>query len=288
MARLGMLMIALLAPALALAQMPDAARITSGSADYKIGPNDVVDVVIVNEPEHNRTVQVGEDGTISLVHLERPVSVEGLTANQVQDKLAELYREYYKHPQVFVTIKEFKSQSIRVFGAVKSPGQHRLTGSTKILDVLSQIGGPAETGGERLVLLRKLPVKPGEPDDNFETIHVDMHSLYATGDTTQNHEVKNGDVLFVPRADEVYVLGEVKNPGAVKFTAGMTVTQAISKVAGFTRIASRRVQVVRVTADGTNLVKKQYDLHVGKIESGKDKDFVLQASDLVVVPESFF
>ena len=71
-----------------------------------------------------------------------------------------------------------------------------------------------------------------------------IDKLLAEGDSTQNSEVKGGDVVYVPRADEVYVLGEVKNPGAVKFEAGLTLTQAISKVAGFTRTASKRgVQV---------------------------------------------
>ena len=259
----------------------------AGSANYRVGANDVLEVTVFQEEELARTVQIAQDGSIAL-GLIGAVHVEGLTAKQIQDKLQLLYKEYLKHPQVFVTIKEYKSHVIQVFGAVRNPGQHRLTGPSRVLDVLSQIGGPSEAGGSRLVLLRRIEEKggrnAGDDGEVFETIDIDMHGLMAEGDTSQNHEVRSGDVLFVPRADEVYVLGEVKNPGAVKFEQGLTVTQAISKVAGFTRIASRRIQVVRLE----NGAKKRHDVNVGRIEGGKDKDFVLQARDLIVVPESIF
>lgn len=274
--RLGtsfLLMVALAAPV--RAQEP------SGSADYQVGANDVFDVTVFGQADLSRTVQVAPDGSISLGLLES-VFVEGLTAQQIEGKLEGLYKEYLKNPKVFVTIKEYKSQVIQVFGGVRTPGQHRLTGPSKVLDILSGAGGTSDVGGEKALLLRKLKDKDGSPV--FESIEVDLHRLLAEGDTAQNHQVKGGDVLYVPRADEVYVLGEVKNPGAVKFEAGLTLTQAISKVAGFTRTASKRVQVVRVESDK----KTQQDYNVGRIENGKDKDPVLQARDLVVVPESIF
>lgn len=274
----GILMVAALA-APVLAQVPPTT--SSGTADYQVGANDVFEVVVFGEAELSRTVQVAEDGSISLGLLEA-IHVEGLTAQQIEGKLELLYKEYLKSPKVFVTIKEYKSQVIQVFGGVRTPGQHRLTGPSKVLDILSGAGGTSEAGGERAFLLQKHKDKAGNPV--FESIEIDLHKLLAEGDSTQNLVVKGGDVLYVPRADEVYVLGEVKNPGAVKFEAGLTLTQAISKVAGFTRTASRRVQVVRVEADK----KIQRDYNVGRIENGKDKDPILQARDLVVVPESIF
>jgi polysaccharide biosynthesis/export protein len=274
----GILMVAaLVAPV--LAQVPPS--LSSGSADYQVGSNDVFEVTVFGEAELSRTVQVAEDGSISLGLLDA-VFVEGLTSKQIEGKLETLYKEYLKAPKVFVTIKEYKSQVIQVFGGVRTPGQHRLTGPSKVLDILSGAGGTSEAGGEKALLLKKQKDKDGSPV--FESIEIDLHKLLAEGDSKQNLEVKGGDVLYVPRADEIYVLGEVKNPGAVKFEAGITLTQAISKVAGFTRTASRRVQVVRVEADK----KIQRDYNVGRIENGKDKDPILQARDLVVVPESIF
>jgi len=278
---LGLLAVAAVAGPVT-AQEPPSSATASGSADYQVGANDVFEVTVFGQPELSRTVQVAPDGSISLGLLEA-VYVEGLTAQQVEGKLEGLYKEYLKTPKVFVTIKEYKSQVIQIFGGVRTPGQHRLTGPSKVLDILSGAGGTSEVGGEKAILLRKLKDKDGAPA--FESIEIDLHKLLAEGDTGQNHAMKGGDVLYVPRADEVYVLGEVKNPGAVKFEAGLTLTQAISKVAGFTRTASKRgVQVVRVESDK----KTQKDYNIGRIESGKDKDPVLQARDLIVVPESIF
>lgn len=269
------------APSAPVPNAPAPAR--QGSASYELGESDVIEVRVFNQPDLTRVAQVTADGTVTLGLVET-VRVAGLTAQQVQDKLDILYGEYFVKPQVFVTVVEYRSQVIQFFGAVRNPGQHRLTGPAKVLDVLSQVGGTTEHAGDRLFLLRKIEKKSGDDAPTMQPEEIDLHALLKEGDTRHNLVVAAGDVLYAPRADEVYVLGEVKNPGAVKFEDGMTVTQAISKVAGFTRIASKRVQVVRVQADG----KKQYDLHVGKIESGKEKDFVLQARDLVVVPESWF
>ena len=268
---------------------PVGAVLRTGSADYQVGPHDVLEVRVFKEDELSRTVQVTAAGMIAL-GLVGDVNVTGLTAAQIEDKLEQLYgADYLVTPQIFVTVKEYRSQVVQVLGAVKSPGVYRLTGPTKVLDVLSMTGGVSEQGGAHLMVLRAgdgaRKDQGPQPEKFYETHDVDVNKLLAEGDTSQNIGVKGGDVVFVPRGDEVYVLGEVKNPGALKFEEGLTVTQAISKVAGFTRTASkRRVQVVRLEAG----LKKQIDVNVSRIEDGKDKDVVLQARDLIVVPESIF
>ena len=152
---------------------------------------------------------------------------------------------------------------------------------TGILDVLGMAGGISESGGKNLMLVRT--AVDGEKT-SLETLTIDTNRLIVEGDTSQNLEVRGGDLVFVPRADEVYVTGEVKNPGSLKFEEGMTLSQAITKLAGFTRVAAKRkVRVVRIEADGK---KHEYDLNMGRIESGKDPDFRLKARDLIVVPES--
>lgn len=268
---------------------PAGAAVRTGSADYQVGPHDVLEVKVFHEDELSRTVQVTGAGNIAL-GLVGDVEVSGLTAAQIEDKLERLYgADYLVNPQIFVTVKEFRSQVVQVLGAVKSPGVYRLTGPTRVLDVLSMTGGVSEQGGAALMVLRAgdgaTKDKSAQPETFYETMNVDVNRLLADGDTSQNIGVKGGDVVFVPRGDEVYVLGEVKNPGALKFEEGLTVTQAISKMAGFTRTASkRRVQVVRLEAGR----KKQIDVNVSRIEDGKEQDLVLQARDLIVVPESIF
>ena len=244
-------------------------------SDYTVGPEDVLEIKVYDEEELSRTTHVTQKGSITLP-LVGEVNVDGLTAAQIEEKLRTLYgADYLQNPQIFVTVREFKSKTVQVLGAVKSPGTYRLSGTTQVLDVLSLAGGMSESGGKNLLLVRPL----------VDPLTLDVHRLLVEGDTTQNVEVKGGDVVFVPRGDEIYVLGEVRNPGSLKFEEGMTVTQAISKTNGFTKTASKgKVQVVRVENDK----KSQFDVNVKRIEAGKERDFALRARDLVVVPESIF
>lgn len=273
---------------------------TVGDSDYTVGPDDVLEVKVYDEEDLSRTTQVTSRGTIALPLL-KDVHVAGLTASQVAEKLEALYGADYLHsPQVFVSVKEFRSKTVQVLGAVKNPGVYTLRGRSAVLDVLGLAGGISEAGGASLLLLRPPERGAHDPEaarkrelaagnaafkEGVEPITVDVHRLLVEGDVGQNLEVKGGDTVFVPRGGEIYVLGEVRNPGSVKFEEGMTLTQAISKTNGFTKTASKgRVQIVRVE----NEKKTQYDVNVKRIEAGKERDFVLQSRDLVVVPESIF
>ncbi len=249
------------------------------SSDYQVGPHDVLEISVYGEEDLSRTTEITSKGTVGMP-LVGDIPVTGLTAAEIEDRLKALYgKDYLVNPQVFVKVKEFKSQTIQVLGAVKNPGIVTLTKKSAVLDVISLAGGVSDAGGKTLLLLRGGTGKPAEPTT------IDVHRLLVEGDTTQNLDVHGGDIVFVPRGDEIYVLGEVRNPGALKFEEGMTLTQAISKMNGFTKAASKgRVQVVRV--DGEK--KSQFDVNVKRVESGKEGDFVLKARDLVVVPESLF
>ena len=263
----------------ALAAGPEPAPTRTTAADYQIGAHDVLEVRVYGEEDLSRTTEVTSKGAIGMP-LVGEVPVLGLTAAEIEDRLKALYgKDYLVSPQIFVTVKDFKSQTIQVLGAVKTPGIVTLTKPSAVLDVLSLAGGISDAGGKTLLLLRGGTGKPTEPTT------VDVHRLLVEGDTTQNLDVHGGDIVFVPRGDEIYILGEVRNPGALKYEEGMTLTQAISKMNGFTKSASKsKVQVVRV--DGEK--KSQFDVNVSRVEKGKQEDFVLKARDLVVVPESVF
>ncbi|HVO29389.1 MAG TPA: polysaccharide biosynthesis/export family protein [bacterium] len=253
------------------------------NSDYRVGPHDLIEVRVQGEEDLSRTTEVTSKGVIEMP-LVGTVPVAGLTIAEVEDRLKALYgKDYLVHPEIFVNVKEFRSQSVQVLGAVKSPGVITLQRPSTVLDLIATAGGISDAGGKTLLLLRG----QSAPDaKGAEPITIDVHRLLVEGDTSQNLDVRGGDIVFVPRGDEVFVLGEVKNPGSLKYEEGMTLTQAISKVSGFTRTAAkRRVQIVRVDDTGK---KTQIDVNVGRIEAGKDEDLKLKARDLVVVPESIF
>lgn len=258
--------------------MLGAGPVQTGLSDYTVGPDDVIEVKVYDEEDLSREVVVTGEGKIALP-LVGDVPVLGLTAAQIEDRLEALYgADYLKSPQIFVSVKEFRSKGVKILGAVRNPGAYKLTGTSTVLDVITLAGGVSESGGKNLLLLK------ATKDGVVEPTPVDLHRLLVEGDIAQNLPVVGGEIVFVPRGDEVYILGEVRNPGSLKFEEGMTLTQAITKTNGFTKTASKRVQIVRVENDK----KTQLDVNVKRIESGKESDPILRARDLVVVPESIF
>ena len=118
------------------------------------------------------------------------------------------------------------------------------------------------------------PVLPGN-DGDAETLRVDLEAL-AAGDMSQNIAVHHGDTVFVPRADVVYVFGEVRNPGQYSIRNGTTVLQALSLAGGSTEFAAlNRVRIVR-TVDGD------------QVEIRANLSDELQSDDIVRVPQRFF
>ena len=265
------------------------------NADYELGPRDQVSVVVYGEDDLAREVEVANDGTIKLPLIGR-VEVTGLTEKQAEELVTELYKkDYLVNPRVEVRIKAYRSQAVHLLGAVRSPGEYPLKGPVRVLDVLGKGGGVADTASKHLLIIREATRGANLADAGGNTtasgrtlrgsvtpIRVDLARLMG-GDLGQNLPVKNGDLLFVPRAHEIYLLGEVKRPGSLAFTEGLTLLQAISKVGGFTKVAQeKKVQVIRIE-DG---IETQRTFNLKRIATGKDKDFPLAPEDLIVVPES--
>lgn len=122
------------------AQALSAPQISLGK-DYRVGPNDLLDIEVLDLENSKRTVRVNAAGAITLP-LIGAVVIAGLTAQQVESRLAEKYSEkYLQNPQVSVFIKEFTTERITVDGAVVKPGIYPLTGQITLLRALALAGG---------------------------------------------------------------------------------------------------------------------------------------------------
>src|SRR4030043_848801 len=128
--------------------------------DYKIGPEDLVEVTVFEEEKLNKTVRVSSQGNISLPLL-GILKVKGLTANELEKEIRDLLAEkYFQDPHVSVFIKEYRNQRISVMGAVDKPGVFDVTGQKTILGILGMAGGLKQDAGHLLFLIR--PPQPGE------------------------------------------------------------------------------------------------------------------------------
>lgn len=121
--------------------------------DYRVGPNDLIDVEVLDLDNLKRTVRVNTAGAISLP-LIGTVLVAGLTTQEVETRIAQRYgQKYLQNPQVSIFIKEFTTERITVEGAVMRPGIYPLTGRITLLRALALAGGFGQIANSSEVML---------------------------------------------------------------------------------------------------------------------------------------
>ena len=249
---------------------------------YTVGPNDVLLVTVYNQPQLSGKFAVEADGTLAFPLLGR-LQAGGLSVRAIEDTVRQrLAAGFVNDPQVNVTVDQYRSQQIFVMGEVKQPGSLQFTGSMTLIEALARAGSMTEHAGTDVVIVRSsnasgsaAPAQnPNAPGD--DTVRVNLQSLQS-GALSQNVPLRAGDTIFVPRAETVFVSGEVRNPGEyVIRTSGMTVRQALALAGGLTeRGSSRRVQIVRLVNG------KEMTINVTMQEA-------LKAGDTIVVHERVF
>jgi polysaccharide export outer membrane protein len=257
---------------------------TATADDYKLGPEDVVEVRVFELDQLNRTLRVSGDGKIELP-LVGSIEVSGLTPNKVAGQIADRLRDrYVQNPQVSIFITEFNSQKVSLLGAVATPASYPLSGQRRLLQVLAEAGSLGPEAGNTLYVFRQTE------DGRSARLTVPLNDLLLQGDPRWNVLLRPGDVISVPpeQAIAVTVLGAVNSPGVHKLPVGdgATLLKAIALAGGLNERASKKgIQIKRSENDGTETVIKA---DLGDILSGKKPDVVLREGDVVVVKESFF
>lgn len=256
------LFVALLALALTRVALPAA------PADYRLGAGDLVRVNVFGSPELATEARVAQSGTITCP-LVGAVSVLGKSTGEVEALLAQRYVEggFLRQPQISVLVVDYQSQKVAVLGHVAKPGQYSLRASANVLDILAEAGGVlAQSAGDSATLVRA----------DGSKLELDLDALFR-GDPKHNVAVAGGDRLYVPRANQFYIYGQVQKPGMYRLERNMTVSRAISAGGGLTpRGTERRVVVKRRGPDGA---ENEY--------SARTTD-TLKPDDVLFVKESLF
>ena len=235
------------APAQAMAAVAD------GQANYVVGSEDILAVTVFNEVQLSGRYRVENDGHFSYPFLGR-VKAGGATVAEVASRLrSRLADGYLRNPQVTVEVEQFRSQSVFVIGEVRTPGKYMLSGAVSLIEALAQAGSVTQqAGGEVLILhprdgARGTGVTTPERSD-ADVQRVNLHEI-EKGRLSRNVTIRDGDTIFVPKAERFFVTGFVRTPGSYTLEPNMTVLQAISMAGGVTeRGSGRRLRVTRVVS----------------------------------------
>lgn len=263
-------------------------------AAYILGPGDDVVVRCLDAEEFDgKPLRIAADGFVGLPLIGR-IQAGGLTLVEFEKQVTDRLRMYIKHPQVSVNVAEFRSQPVTVLGAVSTPGVHYLTGRKTLLEMLSLAGGLKEDAGDCVKLVRKnewgpIPLASAREDDTgqFSVAELKLRALMNGTTPAENIEIRPYDVISVPRAEIVYVIGEVKKPGGFTLNdrKGVTALEALSMAEGLLRTAlARSAKILRRTSDPIR--RDEISVNLDDILRGRSADVSLAPDDILFIPNN--
>lgn len=264
------------------------------STAYRVGPGDVLEVNVYDDPDLSGLFTVQHDSTISFPLLGE-VSVGKLTVRDVRLKLVELLAaDFLVDPQVVVRVKEFRSQWVTLVGEIARPGKYYLHGSENLLELLTEAGGFTVRASGEVIISRLAGDDPrlfmaedsGHESESTIRVFLTPEQTVAEQKEALALRVKSGDIITASGTQFFYISGEVKKPGSYPVHAGLTVLKAVSLAGGLTKFGSKgKVEVLRKGRDGsTDRIK----VDLGDIERGKNPDVPVEAEDIIKVGKRVF
>jgi polysaccharide biosynthesis/export protein len=261
---------------------------------YRLGPDDQLKIWALGVEEiTDKPVRVDPGGDIDLPMIGR-IHAGGLTVEQLKAQLVDRFGKEILKPQVSVEIAEFGSQPVSVMGAVNHPGVHQLRGRKTLMEVVSMAEGLRQDAGPHINITRQiqqgaipLPAAKTDSTGSFSVAEISVKDLLAGANPAENILIAPHDVLTVPVAEAVYVMGVVKKPGEVplKNNPSISVLQALASAEGFGPTpAPKDARIIR-PVPGTS-ERKEIPVDLTKIQAGQAEDIAMRPNDILVVPPS--
>jgi polysaccharide export outer membrane protein len=250
-----------------------------------IGANDLIAVSVYDAPELTRTVRVSVDGFIRLPMLKQRVKAQGLMPGELELTIAKALQDeqIIVDPFVTVNVAEYNSHPISVAGAVKLPLTFQATGPVTLLEAITRAGGLAPEAGPEILVTRTQPGPNGTSSALVQRILV--KGLINAADPALNIVLNGGEEIRVPESGKVYVIGNVKMPGAYPVGDGTesTVLQMLALSQGLMPYAAKEAYIYRREGNGS---KNEIPIPLTKIMERKAADTPLLANDILYVPDN--
>jgi polysaccharide export outer membrane protein len=259
------------------------------SERYRIGPGDVLDVRIYNRPQLSReAVRVEGNGMIRMPLIEGEIQAACKTEGELAKDISTRYARYYRNLPVDVFIKEYHAREVALIGAVNEQGRYQMQRRIRLLELLTFAKGPSDKAGQTINIVR------GPRTDLCATVNDTAKSegrfiSFRLNDTLRGDEIANpfvepGDIVTIPEADQVYIVGNVYSPKSLPLREPITVSRAIAMAGGPLRDSKTdKIRIRRQTGDGT---QTEMFVNLNAIAQKKAEDVQLRPNDIVEVSES--
>ena len=256
---------------------------------YRIGVGDVLDIRIYNRPQLSReAVRVEGSGMIRMPLIETEIQAACLTEGELAKEISTRYAKYYKNLQVDVFIKEYHSRQVAIIGAVNDQSRFELQRRVRLLEILTYAKGPSPRAGQTINIVHSTaasPCKKDDPTDANAAFTSYKLSEVLQGDPKSNPYLEPGDIVTLPEADQVYVVGNVFMPLTIALKEPITLTRAIAMAGGLKQDTSKdKIRVLRQEPGTT--IRKEIIVDLSAIEKKRSEDLALLPNDIIDVPTS--
>src|SRR5438105_3663527 len=256
---------------------------------YRIGAGDVLDIRILNRPQLSReAVRVEGDGMIRMPLIEGEIQAACKSEGELAAEIAKRYLKYYRNPVVDIFVKEYHAREVALIGAVNEQGRYQMQRRVRLLELLTYAKGPSEKAGQTINIIRSPQSEKCESAsgsrDQGGFISLRLNDTLR-GEEQANPYVQAGDIITIPEADQIYVVGNVYSPKALPLKEPITVSRAIAMAGGPLRDSrTERVHIVRQAAGSAAPAELYVNLKL--IARNEADEVLLRPNDIVEVPES--
>jgi len=256
---------------------------------YRIGPGDVLDIRVYNRPQLSReAVRVEGNGMIRMPLIETDIQAACSTEGELAKEISTRYAKYYKNLQVDVFIKEYHSRQVAIIGAVNDQSRFELQRRVRLLELLTYAKGPSAKAGQTINIVHSTNTSPckqvDESDDKTAFSSYKLNEVLQ-GDPKSNPYLEAGDIVTIPEADQVYVVGNVFMPLTIALKEPITLTRAIAMAGGLKQDTRKdKIRVLRQEPGTT--IRKEIMVDLYAIEKKRSEDLALAPNDIIDVPTS--
>jgi len=263
------------------------------SSNYKLGPDDEI-IIYARDADDlsNKKYRIERSGDLNLPTPLGRIYAAGMTVEELSETVAKKLSAIIKFPDVQIRVESPRSQPVLVLGAVSAPGEVQLEGGKSLLSVLTKVGWLRNDAGSKIKITRliengPIPLPSAVSDERFSVAEVSVMGLQNGERPEENIQLMPHDVIAVQRADIVYVIGGIRQPGgyALNENKAISLIALLGQAHGTTPTAKlNKATLYRRLPEG-NHTRIEVDIsEAKKLKPGKE--IMLQANDILDIPDS--